>query len=253
MKNTLVMIVSLLLCLCLVACDTVHLGDGTDETPAASNPESTMGVENVAAKIPVVYAASSDTLTDRIMFTADTLFMYYTRVINNLDRGCAMCLVTVMDIDLDGVSGSDTGVSVPLTLRVDKIVLSNDAFTLKEGDCFSSTDSTRWFKTGDVYSVNIHDGGAPVAELGAQYFGLLQAGQRDYNPVDFDVDYSFECHTLPIPAVNVSANEVAAQFAEMKLPCDLRATSVGIIKMLCGESFIPDYDDIEAAFWKIVS
>lgn len=252
MRNVLVTILSLLLCLCLVACGAMHLDDKSGETPAASNPESAMGVENVAAKIPVVYAASSDTLTDRVLFTADTLFMSYTARINDLDRGCAMCLVTVMDIDLDGVSGSDIGVTVPLTLRVDKIILSNDAFTLKEGDCFSSADCTKWFKTGDVYSVNISDGRAPVAELGALYFGLLLAGSCDYNPVDFDVDYTFECHTLPIPAISVSANEVATQFAEMKLPCDLRETSVGIIKMLCGESFIPDYDDIKAAFEEIV-
>lgn len=255
MKNVLVTILSFLLCLCLVACDTVHLGDEVGETPAANKPESNIGGENMSAKLPVVYTSSSDTLADRILLTADFLFLSYTRTVNDLDRGCAMCLITVMDIDLDDVSSGDIGSPAPLTLRVDKVFLSNDAFTLKEGDCFSSVDYANWFRTDDVYSVEIIEGFVPVAEPGAQYFGLLRAGCDDcvlYDDIDLDVDYTIKCSTLPIPAANVSADEVAAQFAEMKLSDDVRNTSVGVIKRLFGDAYIPDYDDIEAAFLKIV-
>lgn len=247
MKNILMIILSLLLCLSLVACDTPNKCNESGEMPTADNPESSIKEESLAMNISVVYSPNNS--MDRALVSLECLKRRISLSLDE-DRGCALCLVTVVNINLEDVTSTE-GSRVPLTLRIDKVLSSNESFTLKEGESFLTAEYSFWVKKGDEYSVRYADGSVPITESGSQYIVMLTE-EGAFDDIDFDIEYRTECYSVPINTSNVSANKIATQYAEMRLPEDVRKLSVALIKEVFGESFIPSFDEIEAILKEIV-
>ena len=181
MKNYLVIILSFVLCLNLAACSAVNnredmkatsvIGNTEGSTaPAIENTEGSTENENSSMGISVIYAP--EYWAEYEQETYDSLKRWHLLTMNE-DKGFALCLVTAMNIDLDDVSSEFFGVRVPMTLRIDKVILSNDAFDMTQGESFLTTDWVYWARMGEDYSVHYGSGHLPITEQGAQYIVVL--------------------------------------------------------------------------------
>lgn len=255
MKNYLVIILSFVLCLSLAACNAVDnskdmkgtsvIGNTEGSTaPAMENTEGSPENENSSMGISVIYApdhsadyepASYDRLERRISLAM------------TVDKGCAMCLVTVMNIDLDDVSSDSVGVRVPMTLRIDRVILSNDAFDMTQGESFLTAGYFFWSRTGEDYSVHYGDGIIPITERGAQYIVVLYERAPFYD-ISFDIKYTTSCYTIPIASSAMSADEIATIYAQMQMPKAERELSLELIKEAFGENYVPSFDEVETIF-----
>jgi hypothetical protein len=212
--------------------------------PAIENTEGSTENENSSMGISVIYApdhsadyepASYDRLERRISLAM------------TVDKGCAMCLVTAMNIDLDDVSSDSVGVRVPMTLRIDRVILSNDAFDMTQGESFLTAGYFFWSRKGEDYSVHYGDGNLPIAEQGAQYIVVLNERAPFYD-ISFDIKYTTSCYTIPIASSAMSADEIATIYAQMQMPKAERKLSLELIKEAFGENYVPSFDEVETIF-----
>ena len=169
MKNYLVIILSFALCLSLAACNAVDNGENIDGAQVIENTEGNTEKENSSMNTSIVYSPTHS--TDRVLVSFDFLERRIALSMSE-DRGYAMCLVTVVDIDLDDISDS-VGVRIPLTLRIDKVISSNTSFDIAQGESILTADYSLWSQTGEDYSVCYADGVIPITERGAQYIVIL--------------------------------------------------------------------------------
>ena len=241
MKNYLVIILSFALCLSLAACNAVDNGENIDGAQVIENTEGNTEKENSSMNTSIVYSPTHS--TDRVLVSFDFLERRIALSMSE-DRGYAMCLVTVVDIDLDDISDS-VGVRIPLTLRIDKVISSNTSFDIAQGESILTADYSLWSQTGEDYSVCYADGVIPITERGAQYIVILTE-EGSFDDISFDIAYRTECYTVPITSSSMSANELATQYVEMQLPEDVRKLATDLIKEEFGENSIPDFDEIEA-------
>ncbi len=241
MKNYLVIILSVALCLSLAACNVVDNGKDIDGAQVIENTEGNTEKENSSMNISIVYSPTHS--TDRGLVSSDLLERRISLSMSE-DRGCAMCLVTVVDIDLDDISDS-VGVRIPLTLRIDKVISSNTSFDIAQGESILTADYSLWSQIGEDYSVCYADGVIPITERGAQYIVILTE-EGSFDDISFDIAYRTECYTVPITSPSMSVDELAILYVEMQLPDDVRKLATDLIKGEFGENSIPDFDEIEA-------
>lgn len=247
MKNYLVIILSVALLLSLAACNAVNNGENIDGAQVIGNTEGNTEKEDSSMNTSVVYSPTHS--TDRVLVSSDLLERRISLSMSE-DRGCAMCLVTVIDIDLDDISDS-VGVRIPLTLRIDKVISSNTSFDIEQGESILTADYSLWSQTGEDYSVCYADGVIPITERGAQYIVILTE-EGSFGDISFDIAYRTECYTVPITSSSMSVDELATQYLEMQLPEDVRKLATELIKGELGENSIPDFDEIEAVLGEMV-
>ena len=252
MKNYLVIILSFVLCLSLAACNAVDNGEDLDGAPVIGNTEggtapvieNTEGStenENSSMGISVIYAP--DHSADYEPPSYDRLKRRHSLSMTE-DSGFALCLVTAMNIDLSDVSSATVGVRVPMTLRIDRVILSNDAFDMTQGESFLTAGYFFWSRKGEDYSVHYWDGVMPITEQGAQYIVVLNERAPFYD-ISFDIKYTTSCYTIPIASSAMSADEIATIYAQMQLPKAERKLSLELIKEAFGENYVPSFDEVE--------
>ena len=269
MKNYLVIILSFVLCLSLAACDAVDnsedmkgtsvIGNTEGSTapvienteggtePVIENTEDSPENENSSMGISVIYAP--EYLAEYEPPTYDGLKRWHLLTMNE-DKGFALCLVTAMNIDLDDVSSEFFGVRVPMTLRIDRVILSNDAFDMSQGESFLTTDWVYWARMGEDYSVHYGSGHLPITKQGAQYIVVLDE-ESPFDDISFDIKYTTSCYTIPIASSAMSADEIATIYAQMQMPKAERELSLELIKEAFGENYVPSFDEVEAVLGEI--
>ena len=215
--------------------------------PAIENTEGSTENENSSMGISVIYAP--DHSADYEPPSYDRLKRRHSLSMTE-DSGFALCLVTAMNIDLSDVSSATVGVRVPMTLRIDRVILSNDAFDMTQGESFLTAGYFFWSRKGEDYSVHYRDGNLPITEQGAQYIVVLNERAPFYD-ISFDIKYTTSCYTIPIASSAMSADEIATIYAQMQMLKSERKLSLELIKEAFGENYVPSFDEVETVLGEI--
>ncbi len=244
MKKALILCLSLLLAFTIVGCQKAETNNASQ-----GNPQKNSQTESNGDDISIVFQSTNNN-DDRVFICSDWLdsrLEYGERE----NKGYAICLVTVADIDLDNVKDGN-GIKVPLTLNIDKVISKNNAFDGKANETVVTTDWSLWKKSNNDFVVSYGEGSVPITETNMQYIAVLfEADTAGYN-IDFDIDYLAEAYTIPIVA-SQTATSVAELFQDMRLPDDVRKLSIELITQEFGESYIPSISEIEKELKKINS
>ena len=212
--------------------------------PAIENTEGSTENENSSMGLSVV--CSPDHSADYADRSYDSLKRMHLLSLTE-DIGNALCLVTVVDIDLSDVSSATVGVRVPMTLRIDRVIFSNDAFDMTQGESFLTADYSFWSRTEEDYSVHYSFGAIPITEQGAQYIVVLYE-HGPFDDISFDIKYRASSCTIPIASSAMSADEIATIYAQIQLPKSERELSIQLVKEQFGENYVPSFDEVETIF-----
>ena len=139
----------------------------------------------------IEFEQSENNLTDRMGRDAESLLKSFDQ-----DTGgqTAVCIVTLLNLETDQPE-TDLKI-IPAEVRIDRIIKKNDAFALKEGDKFRTTDFSIWEKTGNGFKVRHPSYVPPLTEPGAQYIVFIY--YRETNPYFEEIKYLTSPLTIPI-------------------------------------------------------
>ncbi len=139
----------------------------------------------------------------------------------------AICIVTVKNIHKDSCE-PEKGKKVPITVRIDTIIDSSSAFSLKTGDTITLGESSVWTQDEKGYTVSYRDGIIPITEEGSQYILLIsEVDERIAETYWPGLKYKAKALTIPINKNNDLSNSEI--YEKMKLPDDV---------IQCSETFI---------------
>ena len=144
-------------------------------------------------------------------------------------KGIAFCIVSVVDIELERCN-EDKYVNIPVKIKIDRIIDSNDAFLYREGEEVYTTEYSRWKKEDNDFTVNIQSGYIPLTDIGAEYIVLLYDNSyKIIESVDFEYDV-FACNfTIPISQPLYNDEYADLIYSKMLLPNDVKECSEELI------------------------
>ncbi len=250
MKKILLLVLLAAVILCTVACDKEkEYGLQSDNTIGKDVEENNndSDFDETAVPFQLNISFQLDDLVERAHVSLEIL----DRIIElskDSDNGFAMCVVTVVDIDLSDVN-AESSIRVPLTLRIEKIISKNNSCHLKEKDSLITADYSRWTKSEDEYLVSFSEGVVPITERSMQYIVCLTE-RSSLGGLSFDVQYQVSNYTIPIVPTYTSKTVAELCYA-MRLPDDVRKLSYDLIIEEFGVSYIPSFSEIETEFNKL--
>lgn len=149
------------------------------------------------------------------------------------EAGGAVCIVTLLDVCTDNCT-EEIGCVVPITIRVEKVLLQNDAFALREGDEILTWDCSRWRKNKDGFTVLFQEGYIPIAQIGSQYIVMIaEETENAKKQALLPLDYCVTAYSIPYGNNDdLSEGEV---YDLLGLPDDVRKCSEDLLKMFVRE------------------
>ena len=185
--------------------------------------ESEKDVHNMFEKIMFDHSVDSD----RAARSAEIMLNYPS---NGYEEpiGYAVCIVTVMNIDVSNCSDKE-GRRVPIQIRIDSIIENNPAFTLSAGDTIIVAEYSYWIRNQEGFSIAFPDGIIPISEKNAQYIVLMyNADESSKKELWTNLEYMVEALTIPIVEnSDMTDDEV---YAILKLPEDVSQCSRDLIE-----------------------
>ncbi len=242
----------MLLSVALVSCGTS--GGGTEtfvsetETDVLSNKTDVSGNQTEdkvrtfpdSERLPVKFYWWE--LGDRMATTIEW-FEQNEESYKTSERSCAVCLVTMVDVDLSKVD-EESAKKVPFTLKIEEIFSSSPSFDFREGDSIVANGRSLWKKRDYGYLVWVQTCSFPIVEYNAQYIVFLRENYSD----EYDetgVLHGVWSFTVPISTSYTTVDTLAELYAEMKAPFDMSRLSYDLILREFGESALPPYDEID--------
>ncbi len=251
MKRFVLLIVAVLLCTYLVACDdsenknhsitdeeqSITLQEEMDTKTETNDTVNTVCStetefdESIAVEFGVQPKYKISTRYDvDAWWTAESLLKQTEKHKNNTSK-VAFCMVTVISIDTDEIS--DTFHNAALTLRIDDIYSASPSFTCKTGETFLAfSHFINWQKVnsedGDTMYSIAHDSVLiPITEVGAQY--IVDVFEPTATPGIYDFEYEVCSYTIPITDQHATEEERLKQYKKFNCPLFLQVASEDLI------------------------
>lgn len=231
-----VMLISVLVLLLLSACEKSNV-NASPEAPTESIGEKSNESEDNPEKMrikdsfnQIEYESRKNDAVDRIELSAKWVVGHFNLDPDNpYTEGVAICLITLLKADTE-MCFEESGTNIPITIRIDRVLVSNGYFNLKSGDIVETFNPTAWMKKGDSYVVWTPEGQIPIAVEGAQY--IAQVGKltdEDIKQLPLPARYRTESFTIPIVDESIITREEIYNI--MDLPDDVQKCSEELIEM----------------------
>lgn len=145
------------------------------------------------------------------------------------EAGGAICIVTLLNVYTDNCT-EEIGCVVPIAIKVEKVLLQNDRFALREGDEILTWDHSRWRRNNDGFTVLFQEGYIPIAQVGSQYIVMIAEETESAKKQSLlPLDYCVTAYSIPIEDKDGLSEDKVYEL--LGLPDDVRKCSEDLLKM----------------------